>query len=98
MKLRNVLNDVRKEEVCLDDVVMAFASSSEKFRMLEYKNSIHSFREASKALNRAKKTLKDFEERFRGEIKESIVKELSRTEKRLDSKNIENNDKFFLED
>lgn len=98
MKLRNVLNDPMDDDLCLDKVVMAFAGISEKFRHIEYKNSIHSYREASKALNKAKRVLKEFETRFRNEIKESIINELSRVDKRIDSKNIENNDQYFLED
>ena len=93
LKIRNVLDDPRGEDLCLNDVIMALASSSEQFRHLEYKNSAHSYREASKAWNAAKKKFKDFEVRLRGEIKESIVKEISRIDKRVDPKG--NNDEFF---
>jgi len=83
LKIRNILNDTRKEEVCLDDVVMAFANSSSKLKQLEYNNSFHSYREASKAFNEAKRVMVDFEARLRGEVKESIVLAVSKVDPRV---------------
>jgi len=92
LRLRYVLNDPREEVVCLNDVVMAFANASEKFRHLEYKNSAHAFREARKAFNVGKKVMKEFEVRMQNEIKEEIIKAKSKT-KELNPN--EDNNKYF---
>ncbi len=97
LRIRYVLNDPRGEVVCLNDVVMAFANTSEKFRHLEYKDSVHSFREARKAFNLAKKKMKEFEERMQNEIKEDIMKAVSKVDKRVDPKKPESFNSF-LED
>lgn len=86
LKLRNVLKDIRGEEVCLEDVIMAFAGCSAKFSALEYKNTKHSFKEARKAFNEAKKIMQDFEVRFKGPIREDIILALSKIDKRVDIK------------
>ncbi len=96
-KLRNVLNDPRGEEVCLDTVIKAFAAISDQLRHLEYKNSAHSLREAKKAFRAAKKILVDFEERLKVEITEDIVKALSKVDKRVNPKDAESIREYFGE-
>ncbi len=95
LKLRNVLSDPMEEDLCLEDVIMELAACSEKFRFLEYRNKPHSYKEALKAFNKAKKKFKEFETRFKGEIKESIFIAYSRIDKRVDPKKPEEFDSFL---
>ncbi|MHA1166317.1 MAG: hypothetical protein ACTSRU_00735 [Candidatus Hodarchaeales archaeon] len=84
LKIRNVLKDIYEEEICLEDVIMAFVACSKKMAPLEYKNSKNSFDEARKAFNKAKRTMQDFEARFKGPIKEDIILAISKVDPRID--------------
>jgi hypothetical protein len=96
-RIRYLLDDPYNEKVCLNDVIMAFASTSEMLSKLEYKNTAHALREAKKAVKKAKLKMIEFELRLRNEVTEEVTKELSKIDKRVDPKNPENNKQFFGE-
>jgi hypothetical protein len=85
-KIRNILEDPFEEDVCLNDVVMAFVGLSDYMSRLEYENKVHYYKEASKELTKAKKKFQEFEHRFRNEIRVDVIEKISRYDKRVDPK------------
>lgn len=85
-KIRNILEDPNGEEICLNDVIIKIAGLSDYFSRLEHEDSVHYYKEASKAFTSAKKTFQDFEHRFRNEIREDIIERKSKYDKRIDPK------------
>lgn len=85
-KIRNILEDPHEEDLCLNDVIKELVSLSKPLSKLEHDSTMHLYREASKAMTKAKKKFQDFEKRFRGEIRDEVMKEISTFDKRVDPK------------
>ena len=85
-KLRNILEDAYEEDLCLNDVIKKLVSISEPLSKLEHKSSMHLYKQASKAMTEAKKKFQDFDKRFRGEIRDSVMTDISTFDKRVDPK------------
>lgn len=96
-RLRYVLDDPTGSVVCLNDVVMAFANTSEKLRHIEYKNTAHSLREAKKAFRIAENLMIAFKMRLKDEITEEVATALAKVDKRVDPNNKEQREEFFGE-
>lgn len=94
-RLRYVLSDPRKEKVCLEDVITAFVSCSDKMSKLEYKNSAHALRESKRVYKEARKVLVEFHERLYNEITEEVIEAKSKIDKRVDPKDPDTRKKYF---
>jgi len=85
-RLRYLLDDPRKEIVCLSDVVSSLVACTDPLSKLEYKNTKHSLVESKKALKQAKRKLIDFELRLKNEVTEEVAEEKAKNPKEFNTK------------
>lgn len=81
IKLRNLLSDPVKQDVCLDDLIFKLTNCSKAIAVLEHKNTKTALDSAKKQMNEFKRLYIEFENRIRGRVTVEVLDAVSKDTK-----------------
>lgn len=81
LRIRTLLTDPSKEEVCLSDVIEALMLCSDDLRDLEFKNTAHALRNAKESIRKARAIWIQFETRIKTKVTEEVAHAVSTRDK-----------------
>jgi hypothetical protein len=82
LKIRNLVQDPAKIDLCLQDLIFKLTSCAESLSILEHKNTKTALDNVKRELGEFKKLYIEFEQRIRGKVTYEVMDVVSRDTRR----------------